>query len=92
MYLIHLSCDHVLHLLQFAVNMRCVLVSTGLLAVLCLILWLLWQGEENWKCRVPIAPCLLPGWDGCLRLQFHHSVKKVIITLHMIHIVVTIIK
>ncbi len=52
-------------------------ISTGLPAVLGVVLWLLWQGEENWQCRVPVAPRLLLGWDGCLCLQFHHSVKKV---------------
>lgn len=63
------------------VKMCCLWFFTGLPPVLCVILWLLWQGEENRQCRVPITPCLLPGWNGCLCLQFHHSVAKVIIML-----------
>lgn len=67
-------------------HVSCVcLISTGLPAVLCVILWLLWQGEENWQCRVPVAPRLLHGRDGRLRLQFHYSVEKVIITLFTTH-------
>lgn len=53
-------------------------LSTGLPAVLRLILRLLWQGEEDRQRRVPAAPRLLPGWDGRLRLQLHHPIKKVI--------------
>lgn len=61
-------------------NVCCVcLISTGLPAVLRVILWLLWQTEEDWQCGVPVAPRLLPGWDGGLCLQFHRPVKKVII-------------
>lgn len=53
----------------------------GIPPVLCLILWILWQGEKNRKCRIQVAPCVLPCWDGCLCLQFHHSIEKVIISL-----------
>lgn len=54
------------------------LISAGLPPVLSAILRLLRQGEKNWQRRVPTAARLLPGWDGCLCLQFHHSVEKVI--------------
>lgn len=53
----------------------------GLPPVLCPILWILRQGEKNRECRIQVAPCVLPCWDGCLCLQFHHSIEKVIISL-----------
>lgn len=54
------------------------LTSTGLPAVLHLILRLLRQSAEDRQCRLPTAPRLLPGWHGCVCLQLHLSVKKVI--------------
>lgn len=59
------------------------LTSTGLPAVLRLVLRLLRQSAEDRQCRLPTAPRLLPGWHGCVCLQLHLSVKKVINLLKM---------
>lgn len=61
-------------------------LSTGLPAVLCAVLWLLWQGQENRQRRVPVTPRLLSGWDGGLCLQFHHRFKKVITSSFLNHV------
>lgn len=54
--------------------------STGLLAVLGLILRLLRQCEENWQRWLPLTSCLLFSWDGSVCLQLHHSAAEVITT------------
>lgn len=49
----------------------------GLPSVLCPVLWVLWEREEDWESRLPLALGLFPGGDGSVCLQLHHSLKKV---------------